>query len=68
MALVRTYSDKDEQFFRRLVLPEEDLEPEARWGRWRGRGMRWFRSPNVVCLEHYRRPLATPIQRIKPAA
>jgi hypothetical protein len=68
MPLVRTYSEKEQQFFRRLVLPVEDLDPEARWARWRGRGMRWFRSPNVLCIEHYRRPPAAPIQRTKPAA
>ena len=55
-ALIRTYSDQEERFFRRLVAPEEDRNPEIRWSRWHGRGVRWFRSPNVVCMEHYRRP------------
>jgi hypothetical protein len=42
----------DEAFLRKLVLPQEDC---MRLGvSWTG-GYRWFRSPNVVCLEHYRR-------------
>jgi hypothetical protein len=59
--IVRTYSIKDEEFFRHLVIPEGDLEPEVRWSRWRGRGVRRFRSPNVVYIEHYRRPRACTI-------
>jgi hypothetical protein len=48
---------KDDAFARLtlqdLIFPEEDralytTEP------WAG-GFRWFRSPNVVCLEQYRR-------------
>jgi hypothetical protein len=38
-------------FWRRLILPEED-----RTLGWDGRGYRWFRSENVVCLEHFRKP------------
>src|SRR5262249_9546582 len=40
-------------FARQLILPEED---RARYtsAKWEG-GYRWFRSPNVVCLEKYRR-------------
>jgi hypothetical protein len=66
-AIIRTYS-VEEEFFRHLVIPEEDLEPEVRWARWRRRGMRWFRSPNVIPIEHYRRPPTAPIPRTKPAA
>jgi hypothetical protein len=41
---------KPGELFRRLVLPEE----ERRWIRdWEG-SYRWFRSPNVIQLEHYR--------------
>jgi hypothetical protein len=43
---------EDEDFLRRVVLPEEDRH---RYGvPWSG-GYRWFRSPNVICLEQYRR-------------
>jgi hypothetical protein len=42
---------EDENFLRRLVLPEED---RARYGiPWSG-GYRWFRSPNVIPLERGR--------------
>jgi hypothetical protein len=40
----------DDTFWQKLVLPEE----ERRWIRdWKG-GYRWFRSPDVICLERYR--------------
>jgi hypothetical protein len=39
-------------FARQLTLPEED-RPTYTAARWDG-GYRWFRSPNVVCLEKYR--------------
>jgi hypothetical protein len=38
-------------FYRKWTLPEEDkdeLTPPRR-------GFRWFKSKNVICLEHYRR-------------
>jgi hypothetical protein len=39
-------------FWRKLVLPQEE---RMRLGiPWHG-GYRWFRSPNVVCLEVWRR-------------
>ena len=47
----RTRTPKEEAFWQRLVLPQEDRD----W-LWDGIGYRWFRSPNVVALEHYRRP------------
>jgi hypothetical protein len=44
--------EDENAFWRKLVLPQED---RMRLGiPWHG-GYRWFRSPNVVCLEHYRR-------------
>jgi hypothetical protein len=46
----RTRTPKEEAFWQKLILPEEDKD--ARWG---GYGYRWFRSPNVYALEHYRR-------------
>jgi hypothetical protein len=50
------FSD-EETFMRHMVMCEEDrltdrLSPYK--GPWRG-GFRWFRSPNVVDLERYRR-------------
>jgi hypothetical protein len=45
-----------EAFYRKFVLPEEDkAEPTPPGG-----GFRWFRSENVVCIEHYRRPKELP--------
>jgi hypothetical protein len=38
-------------FWRQLVLPQEDKDLDHRW---QGIGYRWFRSENVYCLEHYR--------------
>jgi hypothetical protein len=45
--------EDDEAFLRRLIFPEEDRHLFTT-APWRG-GYRWFRSPNVVCLEKYRR-------------
>jgi hypothetical protein len=44
--------DEAEAFMRQWTIPEED---RARYtsAQWAGE-YRWFRSPNVVCLEHYR--------------
>ncbi|MGY4289611.1 hypothetical protein ACVWXO_008877 [Bradyrhizobium sp. LM2.7] len=44
--------EADHSFLRQLVIPEEDrtLYTSAKWdGEYR-----WFRSPNVVCLEKVR--------------
>jgi hypothetical protein len=41
-----------EAFWRQLVLPEEERRGQ---GLWNG-SYRWFRSPNVVDLWHYRSP------------
>jgi hypothetical protein len=45
--------DEEHAFARQLFLPEEERAkyPAAKWEG----GYRWFRSPNVVCLEKYRR-------------
>jgi hypothetical protein len=42
-----------EDFLRQCTWPEEDrhLFTTAAWDG----GYRWFRSPNVVCIERYRR-------------
>jgi hypothetical protein len=46
------WCQEGEKFWRQIVPPEEDrtLFTTALW---RGE-FRWFRSPNVVALEHYR--------------
>jgi len=52
---IAQYED-EHAFARQIMLPEEDrklLSPIP----WQG-GYRWFRSPNVVCLEKYRRQKA----------
>ena len=46
----RTRTPKEEAFWQRLILPEEDRDYL-----WEGYGYRWFRSPNILALEHYRR-------------
>jgi hypothetical protein len=37
-------------FWRKLILPQEDRETP-----WEGKGYRWFRSPNIVPIEQWRR-------------
>jgi hypothetical protein len=52
----KKHSPETETFYRKLILPEEDkdeLTPPRR-------GFRWFRSENIVCIEHYRRSEALP--------
>jgi hypothetical protein len=55
--------DEEHAFARQLTMPEED---RARYTseKWGG-GYRWFRSPNVVCLEKARRLKA--LGRIGPS-
>jgi hypothetical protein len=48
----RRYSEKEEAFWRKMVLSGED-RMYLKGATWNG-GYRWFRSENVVCLEHYR--------------
>jgi hypothetical protein len=45
--------ETEHEFLRQLVIPEEDrgLYTSAKWSG----EYRWFRSPNVVCLEKLRR-------------
>jgi hypothetical protein len=45
--------DDEHHFARQLTLPEEDRAKHTS-APWQG-GYRWFRSPNVICLEKYRR-------------
>jgi hypothetical protein len=46
----KRYSEKEEDFWRKMILPEEDRDGV----KWKG-GYRWFRSPNVVPIEHWYR-------------
>jgi hypothetical protein len=48
-----TEYEEEHEFARSILLPEEDrriFSPIP----WQG-GYRWFRSPNVICLEKARR-------------
>jgi hypothetical protein len=67
---------EDEMFMRQLVLPEEDrlrLYPTMKGP---AGGYRWFRSPNVVPIEKYRKSRSreadtvarTPTPRLKKKA
>jgi hypothetical protein len=49
----KRYSAEEETFWKRVVAPEEDraLFTTAKW---EGAGYRWFKSSNIICLEHYR--------------
>ena len=46
---------KDETFWRKRILPEEDRRSRPIQPLWNG-SYRWFRSPNIVDLWHYRNP------------
>jgi hypothetical protein len=52
MTLPRRYTPDHEQLLRTLIFAEEDrhLFTREQWST----GFRWYRTPNVVCLEHYR--------------
>ena len=56
--LEKRYTLEDEARWRRLVIAEED-RLRLRAHPWCGAGYRWFKSPNVTPLEHYRRALET---------
>ena len=45
--------DAEHAFARRVLPPEEDRAKLAA-ARWEG-GYRWFRAPNVICLEKARK-------------
>jgi hypothetical protein len=42
-------------FARQVSLPVEDRLKYMPAGTWQEGSYRWFRSPNIVCLEKYRR-------------
>jgi len=51
--IIKRYNPRDEEFFRRVVIPQEDrhLFTSAPWSG----EYRWFRTANVVPIEHWRR-------------
>lgn len=54
LVIAPNYGESEEQFWRRLVPPEEDRRLLAATP---GRsGYRWFRATNVIPIEKYRRP------------
>jgi hypothetical protein len=59
--LVRVHSEEEVAFWRKLTLPQEEKDYGA--PKWKG-GYRWFRSANIVCLEHYRRPISDHDQKV----
>jgi hypothetical protein len=50
---IKRYNLEDEQFLQQFVVPEEDRY-RFTTAPWTGE-YRWFRSANIVPLEHYRR-------------
>jgi hypothetical protein len=49
----KLFSVKAEEFWQRLILPEEDRAALTD-KQWIG-GYRWYKSRNILCFEHYRR-------------
>lgn len=57
----KRHSSHAEAFYRKQILPEEDkAEPTPPRC-----GFRWFRSKNIVCLEHYRKSETKPAPQQK---
>jgi hypothetical protein len=54
--------DEDMAVLRLCMRSEEDLREYRRRVPWKGE-FRYFRSDNVVCIEHHRRPTAPPPPR-----
>jgi hypothetical protein len=63
--ILKRYSQQDEAFLRRIVFAEEDRQLFTT-ASWRGE-YRWFRSPNVVPIEYWRRPTADKEMAVKSA-
>jgi hypothetical protein len=55
--LERRFSIEEEVWWQKKILSEEDHRSMGT--EWKG-GYRWFKAPNVVPIEHYRRPEPTP--------
>jgi hypothetical protein len=58
--VIRRYSAEDEAFLRQVVIPEEDQHLYTT-ATPRADGFRWFRSPNVIPIEHWRRLKVQPM-------
>ena len=56
--MIKRHTVEEEESLRRYILSEED-RATLTGEKWNG-GYRWFRSENVVCFEHHRRPEAFP--------
>jgi hypothetical protein len=57
----KVLSVRDEAFWRKLVLPQEERSTP-----WEGKGYRWFRSPNVIPMEQWRRRDGEKVERHLP--
>jgi hypothetical protein len=45
----KRYSERTMEFYRKKILPEEERETLMKWD-----GLfRWFKSPNILCIEDY---------------
>lgn len=60
-----TQYEAEHAFARQVTLPVEDRKLLQLPFTTRGCGYRWFRSPNIVCLEKYRRLRAAEHERTK---
>jgi hypothetical protein len=58
--MLKRYSEKEETFWQKMVLPEEDRRVGLVSTEWKGVGYRWFKSEKIVCLEHYRAIVTCP--------
>ena len=54
LKLVRVRTKEEEAFWQKLILPEDDLRRQG-WPHVAG-GYRWFRAPNVIPIERWKRP------------
>lgn len=59
----KRFKVKEEEFWRRMILPVEEC---LRYGLTKPSGAyRWFKSPNVVAIEHYRAAKPKSAPRLK---
>jgi hypothetical protein len=58
----KRFSAQLEAFYRKRILPEEDRKSLLGDVEWK-RTYRWFRSANIVPIEHYRRPSPIPQEK-----
>jgi hypothetical protein len=47
-------SEKEHAFWRALILPQEERH-RLTTAPWDGKGYRWFRSPNIIPIEQWRK-------------